>query len=301
MKPKPIAVCCGDLHLSLLKPACRADDDWLSVQAGYLDQLKDIADDLPILCAGDIFDRWNTPPELVNFALHNLPNGMFSIPGQHDLPNHQTEQMHRSGYGVLEKAKHIRDVVDYVGMITFDLFGFGWGEKITPHTVEFYYEGDPPVNIALIHRYVWTLNHKYPDAPKDANVAALKDDLVGYDLAITGDNHHFFMAQAGKCTVFNCGTFLRRKTDEIPLEPSVGMIYSDGSIERIKLDTSKDKFHQEEKARISPGIDMKSFIDGLEKLGEHGLNFREEVENFLRKEEIEPDTKQIILSALDAT
>ena len=115
-KPHRIAILCSDLHLSLQRPACRADDDWMGVQAGYLNQLKQLAVDsnysfgtLPIAFAGDLFDKWNVQPELINFALEHLPDGMICVPGQHDLPNHRLDQVHRSGYGVLVAAGKIVD------------------------------------------------------------------------------------------------------------------------------------------------------------------------------------------------
>jgi hypothetical protein len=122
LKAEPIAVLCSDIHLSLKQPPCRADD-WLSVQKGYLVQLKSLAcaakelwlgnrnttgRPIPILCAGDIFDKWNSPPELIRFALEHLPDGMICVPGQHDLPNHSFEEIHRSAYGVLREAGKIR-------------------------------------------------------------------------------------------------------------------------------------------------------------------------------------------------
>src|SRR5688500_1062308 len=98
MKAEPIAILCADLHLTMKQPACRDDDDWMKTQAGYLSQLKMLQKSetmgpvLPILCAGDIFDKWNAPPELIHFALEHLPDGMICVPGQHDLPNHRMEE-----------------------------------------------------------------------------------------------------------------------------------------------------------------------------------------------------------------
>ena len=50
-----------------------------------LEQIRDLQKefDCPVICAGDIFDKWNSPPELINFAYDNLPE-IYAIPGQHD-------------------------------------------------------------------------------------------------------------------------------------------------------------------------------------------------------------------------
>ena len=90
MKPKSIALLCSDIHLSLNSPICRGLDRerWFETMAHYLKKLKDIAKDhaVPIVCAGDVFDKWNSPPELINFALKHLPE-MYAILPNHNLQN----------------------------------------------------------------------------------------------------------------------------------------------------------------------------------------------------------------------
>lgn len=304
---RPIAIVISDLHLSLLRPACRADKDWLWTQADYLAQIKRIrrdspphqtTQDLPILCAGDIFDRWNTPPELVNFALTHLPDDMICVPGQHDLPNHRMDQIHRSGYGVLVKAKKIRDIS---GLVTgnlggFQVHGFGWGQPLPKGTIR----GDQKLlQVALIHQYCWTENRCYPGAPPQAHVSAFKKQLEGFTTAIFGDNHIGFAAKAGRCNVLNPGGFIRRKSDEIGRAPTIGIIYEDGTVMLKKLDTSIDEFQDKPEDRPEVPLDLKSFMEGLEGLGEHGLDFIEAVENHLRRDDIDPHTRKIILEAME--
>lgn len=297
----PIAIVISDLHLSLLQPACRADKDWMNVQASYLARVKMIAEHsssgkLPILCAGDIFDRWNAPPELINFALKHLPDDMISVPGQHDLPNHRVDQIHRSGYGVLVAAGKIRDLSGKKtgNMGGFVVHGFGWGQPVQPLQ-----ETAHLLQVALIHQYCWMENKSYPGAPPGANIGAFKKKLKGYDVAVFGDNHLSFTAQCGNCNIINVGGFIRRKSDEITRQPCIGIIYEDGTVKRKKLDTSIDVFHDKPKDRPEVPLDLKQFINELEGLGEHGLNFIEAVENHLRNEEVDPETKAILLQAIN--
>jgi DNA repair exonuclease SbcCD nuclease subunit len=305
-KSHPIAVAVADLHLSLLQPACRADKDWMAVQAGYLQQVKKIQNTypllqtctpLPILCAGDIFDRWNAPPELINFALEHLPDGMLCVPGQHDLPLHRSDLMHRSGYGVLKQVGKIKDLSEgrVEAISEGAVFGYGWKEEIEPL--------HPPtkdVQIALIHRYVWTVESGYPGALQSSHLSSLMKSLKGYDVAIIGDNHKPFLKELKNgCTAYGCGTFIRRKTDEMDYQPSVGIIYSDGTVKRKRLDTSGDRFHEGAKDRPEIAFNMKEFIESLEGLGEHGLDFKAAIENHLKTEDVHPQVKEIILAALD--
>src|SRR5580765_2947060 len=196
---EPIALVISDLHLSLLQPACRADKDWMEVQKKYLAQVRMIADHssisgpLPVLCAGDIFDRWNPPPELINFALRELPDGMICVPGQHDLPNHRMDQIHRSGYGVLVQAKKIKDIAGQIlKAAKIHIYGFGWNQDIT---LPKYIPGNGLLNIALIHHYCWAIGHQYPGAPEDSHLNAFMKQLKGYDVAVFGDNHKSFLQE----------------------------------------------------------------------------------------------------------
>lgn len=298
-KPHPVAVLCADLHLSSLQPSCRADDDWFAVQANYLKQVKEAADGVPVICAGDIFDRWNPNPETINFALEHLPDRMICVPGQHDLPNHRFDQMHRSGYGVLVAAKKIIDIsygaIPIAECSHVMAHGFAWGQEIESRKED---HGDY-IHLAVVHRYIWTIDHSYPGAPEEGHLSAFKKQLKGYDAAIFGDNHKGFLSEASDCNVLNCGGFIRRKSDEIDYVPKIGVLYSDGSITRKALNTEGDRFHADIAPKEEVAVNMQAFIDGLEALGEHGLNFKEAVENHLRGDEIEEPVKEMILKALE--
>jgi len=296
--PTQIAVLCSDLHLSLTQPICRNDDDWMQVQADYLQQLRALAAYYPVICAGDIFDRWNAPPELVTFALQHLPDNMICVPGQHDLPNHRRDQVHRSGYGVLVEAGKILDIsngcIHHCAKQNLTCHGFGWDEEIESYT-----DKDSHIHLAVIHRYCWYRSNRYPNAPAENECSAFRKQLKGFHAAVFGDNHLGFVAEAGSCNVINTGGFIRRKSDEINYQPSVGILYSNGTVVRYFLDTETDRFHVKEEQPEEVPINMQEFIKGLEELGEHGLNFREAVENHLRNEEVDKRTKQIILEALE--
>ena len=239
----------SDLHLTLTPPSCRREKDWLGVMAGYFDQLKQLhyeigGHDVPLVCAGDVFDRPSPPVELVNWAIRTLPR-MYAIPGQHDCAFHRLEDLKKSGYWTLVEAGTLTNL-EYgnpVAVGNVRLHGFPWGTKITPwpdnHGLA--------LEIAVVHKYIWTRGKSYPNAPKEARAGKLQDQLVGYDIAVVGDNHSpFELAHTELCSVINCGSFLRRKRDEIPHRPSIVVIYADGTCGRHYLDTSKDQFNDVE-------------------------------------------------------
>jgi DNA repair exonuclease SbcCD nuclease subunit len=316
MKSEPIAILCSDIHLSLRQPACRADD-WLSVQKDYLGQVKSLActvkerwlgnknttgRPVPVLCAGDIFDRWNPPPELIRFALEHLPDGMICVPGQHDLPEHRFDQIHRSAYGCLREAgkircaaTHRRSEVPSRSHIWLEenwaVYGFAWGEPVEPPLQD--------KSIALVHQYVWTIGASYPGAPEDSHLANFMKLLRRYKAAAFGDNHKGFLKRLKTgTTVLNCGGFIRRKSDELDYRPSVGILHADGSIKLHHLDTRKDEFRTPEEMAEVAEADMAGFVDELSRLGEHDMDFRQSVRIAAETMDLSGPVKEKVLKCL---
>lgn len=101
-----------------------------------------------------------------------------------------------------------------------------------------------------------------------------------------------------KTTIFNCGGFIRRKSDEIDYRPGIGVLYDDGSVERRYLKTDIDKFHENSTDIPDIPLDLQGFIHTLENLGEHAMDFRQVVKNHLESDDVDKETKEIILQAL---
>lgn len=298
-----IAILLSDIHLSLKPPVWRsAEPDWFEAMARPLDEIKELQKEYPycpILCAGDIFDKWNSSPEIINFALEHLPDGMFAIPGQHDLPLHNYEDIKRSAYWTLVEADKITNVTqDLINIASSELtlYGIPYGGRIdsaTPHQSEF-------LQIAIVHDYVWITNYGYPGAPLENNVSALEKKLSGWDVVVFGDNHKGFLTyKIGQTTVFNCGTLMRRKLDEIDYKPQVGLLLDTGEVISHYLDISKDKYLDKVEGKVDPELDMTSFIEELEKLGETALDFRDAMKRFFRKGKITNEAKQVIIDAME--
>ena len=315
-KAEVLAILLADIHLSLKPPLWRsAESDWLSAQARPLEEVRGLQEKYkcPVICAGDIFDRnkkiadgWNAPPELINFAIAYLPDNMYAIPGQHDLPNHQYQDVHRSAYWTLVEAGKIanispRDII--MAGPRLDLSGFPPGYEI--ELLAKASEKDR-ISIAVIHDYVWIEGHSYPKAPDDKLIQGrklhnkiYKGKYFGYDVVVYGDNHKGFVRRIGETAIFNCGTLMRRKSDEIDYKPQVGLLMSDGSVVPHYLDISQDKYITEAEERVKSTLDMGGFFDELEKLGNTALNFKQAMEQFLHSGKTSPEAKQIILKAME--
>lgn len=238
-----MALAISDVHLSHSPPRARANEpDWYAVMARQLDELIELAREFDawIVIAGDLFDRWNSPPELINFALSYFVDypRVLMIPGQHDLPNHRLDEAHRSAYWAV--ARHTPPIIPHAGYL------FDWGSETSPAFICEGYPfgakrvpisftptatyGDRPV-IALFHDFVWRKKEiPYQGAPVEKSLARRKDfhefARAGYRYLICGDNHQRFHhnfklpPKAPPCTLINCGSFFRRHVSD-PHHPGV--------------------------------------------------------------------------------
>ncbi len=138
---KANAILVGDLHLMDRQPICRTDDFW-KAQEKKINWLRELQMEhhCPVLCAGDVFDKWNSSLELVGWAIENLPSEFYTVYGQHDLPQHNMKLRHRSALGVLERAgvcvklcsgwASRTDFPIFSSHPKFTAFGFDWNQ---PH------------------------------------------------------------------------------------------------------------------------------------------------------------------------
>lgn len=301
-----IAIFCADLHLTLEPPVWRsAEPDWLKAQERVLDEINDLAEDYecPIFAAGDIFDKPIVSTELCNWAIEALPQ-MYAIPGQHDLPDHRYEDIHKTGFRNLVNANVIEEIeynVNPTSNSKIMIYGFPFDKKIEICQTTWYEH----LTIALVHDYVWIPNHSFPNAPEEAKLTGKKEDYIdekwfGYDVVVFGDNHKGFSVGMGKTTVFNCGTLMRRKSDEINYKPRLGLLTKKGKIIPYYLDTSQDKYIEPSEAKKKEEIEeenpnMSKFFKELEKLGKSALDFVQSMKNFLRQGGTEDEVKAVIL------
>jgi len=315
MQNEVIAILCADIHLSHTPPVWRsAEPDWCAAMQRPLDEIAELQKKYKctVLCAGDIYDKWNSPAELINFAMDNLSRlNMYSIPGQHDLPNHNISELEKSAYETLSKADAILDVAysDRCPSIinsrcTLSAFPFSTEIKPLPEV----YDKKNVVNIALVHQYVCTYKSDYPGAPKKSHVKYIKANtklingkLYGYDVIVFGDNHKGFHTCVGKTIIWNCGTLMRRKSDEIDYKPKVGLLFSNGVVEPYYLDQSQDKYlspEQTKKLMELSAADFKKFAKELSELGDSELDFQETWKFYVLKNNVSKEIDDIVWNAM---
>jgi len=301
---KVAAVLVSDIHLSLKMPTCRKEQvPWMEVMAEYLRQLKEYSEkhNAPILCAGDIFDKWNSPPELINFALEHLPF-MYAVPGQHDLPAHNYEERYRSSYDTLVRAGRIQNLKPYLSVrITDKLWvtGFPWGFPLKPCTNLHIKKGE--LMVAVCHHFIWSSKKNgFTGIGMDTHTRNLAGKMDGFDVALFGDNHKGFLTKTGELTILNNGGFMRRSVDQIEYTPSFGVLYGDGSVKRVALETEGfDYFDEVRTDKTSTSINMDSLMKQLNTASVEGYSFRDILLKRMLRNKTSKEIQTIIKECID--
>jgi hypothetical protein len=260
----------------------------------------------PVVIAGDLFDRHNPTPELLSFCLRNLPRDLYAIPGQHDLRHHSYKDIKCSGFWTLIEAGRIKLLEPGEPQETgtgIRLWGFPFGFPVQPLKKPH----DLLLEVAIVHDYFWTEKQQgtfYKGAPWDKEIFQRRRKLTGYDVVVAGDNHlHFHIRGSGGGfpTVWNCGCLVRRKMDERKYEPCIGLIMSDGTVKRHRLDCSKDVFLDPEKIKMPDisGEGFEQFVESLSTLGNSAIDFQEAVRQALGGSEVSPEIKALIIAILE--
>lgn len=296
---KIIGIFCSDLHLTSTPPLFRSEEDnWLEIQAYYLRQIRNVLDTNdkpPLFIAGDIFDKYNPNPELINFTLRELPE-CFAIPGQHDLPFHSYNDINKSGFQTLIESGKITNVSNEIlDFGEFVVYGFPYGQKIDNENIS-----KNKFNISLAHQYIWQNEASHAKANIMSNIINFGDQLKGFNLAVFGDNHIAFDNYVGTCRVCNCGGFIIRKSDEIDYKPSVNLLNENFELERFYLDCSKDKYIKiNSKEANSDNIQMLELLNELKELDNVSFDYVEQLEIIMNKQNTPQEIKDILLQSIE--
>lgn len=297
---------CSDLHFSEKPPVARsAEANWMNVQQGYVQQLRalQLAHNAPIFIAGDVFEKWNSSAHLIGNVI-NWFFGMdvYSIPGNHDIPNHNYLDLARSAYWVLVEAGLFKHLTPKLSATIGSMIVTGFPYGFEPCSIDS--AATPPtcLSVALVHGYIWTSNTGHKDAAESHKVSQWRNKLGGYDAAFFGDNHKDFILQMGTPSIMNCGGFMRLHTDERDRKPCVGLLRTNGKIERHLLDVSLDKFLNIEEASAgldaSLEIDLVEFVDELANLHTEKLNYAKAVKAWLDKTTVPENVRTITLRCI---
>ena len=278
-----VAIFCSDLHLSLHPPIYRSKEpDWLKAMARPLRELKQLQTkyECPVICCGDVFHTWKPEPELINFAITNLPERFHTIAGQHDLPNHCMADLHRSALFTLHLAGTAR-IFNSTHCNPFPpdfgLRAFHYGDSLSKTQ-----DGKPfAINVAVLHQYNWMPSHKHQKAKEKCRITSHRKEFKPYEYVFCGDNHiPFFRGFKWGGVFVNCGAMMIRKSDDNFIPKFWLLVRRKEKTTKLfhvipyRISTEQDVYWNDAKVKEKehePSIDdLATFKQELEKLGESG-------------------------------
>ncbi len=274
-------------------PPCRLDSHW-EAQWNKVLQINQLMNryDCDCILAGDLFEHWKTSPRLLNRCLKDLPGGeaayyqLRSVIGNHDMPQHNIDNMERSGFRTLSEAKKI-----------FVLNGNHWGcdNKKTITDTLLTFNPDISRKIVVAHMMVWKGKLPWPGC-EDPEAEEVFDIFPEADLIITGHNHRTFTAKRGKRLLINPGSLTRHKADQIDHKPCVFLWNAETNDYRIHyLKVKKDVISREHiDVKKTKEKRLEAFITKLQDGWDVSLSFKDNMEIAFQKNKTPDKIKQII-------
>lgn len=204
----------SDIHLMDSNPICRLDHFQMSMREKVqylLDYAKEQEHD--IFIAGDICDKWKLSPALEGWFIKVVKASgvnIYTICGQHDLPEHNMRRLEEGSYHVFMMAgiiQHLDSPVSFQyddnPFNTIDMYPYNWNDDLyCPENM------DAEKNIAIVHHFVYKGAEPWPGCTEPNNLQMIRK-LKNFDLIVCGDNHEPFIHTKGKTTLLNCGSVFR--------------------------------------------------------------------------------------------
>lgn len=291
----------ADLHIREDAPACRTDN-YLAAQFSKMYFIRQLCNehDCPFVVAGDIFDHWKPSPYILSRCLELLPHKIICVPGQHDLPGHNLQEIVKTGLNTLVQAGRV--IILSGGRSTVaghsaTVFGWSYGEVAEDPDME------APKRILLWHQLTCLNKQPWPGAEATTSGALIKK-LDKFDLIVTGDNHQQFCVKVdnGKRWVVNPGSMMRMSSDQEFFHPAVYGWKEDGSITRIPLpikDGVVKPTGNKNKNKESRDTRMESYILKAQKNYETKLSFTKNLEQYFKNNKESSGVEQTVWKACE--
>ena len=291
---RPDAILCADLHIWYGQPRCRTDVfkealirkiNWLKTKSGKIIHTPNgyefnsdfVGEDIPIICAGDVFHKWNNDPALLADMIETLPH-MICIPGQHDVPGNTMSNYPLSSLRVLEAA-------DAVSVIRFTERKTQFSGSLTLCGRE----------ILLVHELLWA---KKPwTGLTKGNAVDFINKNSEYDLIVSGDNHEPFVVQNEKTLLVNPGSFTRMTAAQKDHKPRVYLWYAKtNTVEPLYIPIEEDVVSNK---HLAEGDSLDGFVAEMKEVYDLEISFVGNMKQFLSKNRTRKEVRDIIWRATD--
>lgn len=284
----------ADWHLRASRPVCRTDEDWNQVIIDKLDFIASLKYDI-CLSAGDMFHRWDASWSLFSLIADHLPENVYCLPGNHDLRHSRPESISGVALGATEWLGVRIFQGSYLNIEDVTIEFLGWPNEIKNHTPR---RRVRDKRILVSHEMVWVGKCPWPGAV-GSTARSLQDEK--YDLILTGHNHQQFHRRYGKTHIVNPGSLFRLTAIQADHEPAVFLWDSEtNDVERIPIPIQPDVVDRSHiDGKLNKEHTLGSFIDRLHDVSELSLSYRDNMEEYLKRNKIRDSVKQVIWSAFD--
>jgi DNA repair exonuclease SbcCD nuclease subunit len=270
----------GDWHLMEpdRNPPCRLDKIW-EAQWDKVRQIKalGIKHECPIFNSGDIFEHWKTSPALLNRTIQEIPF-LYTVIGNHDMPQHNIELFNKSGLKTLEEADTV-----------FILEGNHWRQS------KAHYEEIAGKIVNMVHIMTWQGKLPWPDC-EDPEAKKMFKTFPKADLIITGHNHKTFTARKGNRLLINPGSLTRHKADQIDHKPCVFLWNAETNDYKIHYLKIKKNIISRSHIEVTKKKEqrLEAFIQKLKDGWDLSLSFEDNMERAFKENKTPDKIKQLI-------
>lgn len=294
------AIITADWHIRATRPRCRIDNDWLETQRKALNQIVEISTKkkAPVMVVGDLFhSNSDTSFECIQMVqqMADKLGELYILAGNHDLPYHSSENLDKSAIGVLLNSNNVHLIKDYLTK---------WNlEQEYPYIISagnFDEEDDELAEIVFKHVLTIPSEDK-PDFVDCETPESLLEKFPNAKWIFTGDYHHNFHYEKKGRHIVNSGCLLRQASDMKDYQCGVYFVDTDEEIvEFIPIidneDLIDDSYILQENERNER---IESFVDKLRKTKGVSLDFIDNVQNEMKRNDFEPELKEVVEELLE--
>jgi len=301
----------SDLHLRDDQPICRTDDYWKAqlekLEFIVQDTNELVAEDGPLIIAGDLFDYWRPSPLLIAETIrimNKCGHKILAVAGQHDIPQHNLDLYPKTGLRVLEEG----------GVITllragsfmsfgkeedaFKVYGYCFGEEDRAGLTTFI---GSPRTVGVFHFLTCLDKSPIPgvEIPRAKNV--LKK-FPQFNLMIVGDNHQCFQAMLDdQHRLCSPGSMTRMEADQEDYEPQITLYYpGTNTVEWHPIPVKAGVITRKHIERLQgKQEDIAKFVEGMKGSFDQTVSFERNLERYWKRNKIGQDLKEIVLKALE--